>query len=445
MKKPNFIVILTDDQGYGDLSCMGNTDFVTPHIDSMATDGVRFTNWYANNAVCSPTRASLLTGRYPGNCGVRSILGGHRTSTGLPSKVPTIATALKKLDYSTGIVGKWHLGVTEESRPHNHGFDYSFTFLSGCIDYFSHIFYWGQNLGVNPVHDLWENGESVHYDGEYATDLITRKSVEYIRKASQEDKPFFLYVAYNAPHYPMHAPQKYVDRFKHLPWDRRIMAAMLSAVDDGVGELRAELERQGMLENTFIFFQSDNGPSRESRNWMDGTEDHYYGGATGALKGHKFSLFEGGIRVPAILSWPEKVAGNRVLDGVGSSMDVFPSILSAAGGAVGEYELDGKNILPMVIDGDDSPHDMIFWELGSQTAVRKGKWKLVLNGQLVEHEEALEPVFLANLEEDLGEKHNLKDAYPEVAKELTDAALAWRAGIEKRWVDEWVPLGGYLT
>lgn len=445
MKKPNFIVILTDDQGYGDLSCMGSTDFSTPHIDLLAADGVRFTEWYANNAVCSPTRASLMTGLYPGNCGVRSIVSGHRYATGLPTKVPTIAEALKKLNYNTGIVGKWHLGVSEESRPHNHGFDYSFTFLSGCIDYFSHIFYWGQNLGVNPRHDLWENGENVHYEGEYATDLITRKSIEYIRETSKESEPFFLYVAYNAPHYPMHAPQKYLDRFKHLPWDRRIMAAMISAVDDGVGEIRSELRRLGILDNTCIFFQSDNGPSRESRNWLDGNEDYYYGGSSGILKGHKFSLFEGGIRVPSILSWPEKVAGNRVVNGMGASMDIFPSILSVAGGDVDEYELDGKNIFPMVIDGADTPHDMIFWELSNQTAVRKGNWKLVLNGQLVENEGATEPVFLSNLEHDIGEKINLIDTYPQIAKELTEAALNWRDGIEKRWTDEWVPLGGCLT
>ena len=445
MKKPNYIVILTDDQGYGDLSCMGNTDFITPHLDSLATDGVRFTDWYANAPVCSPTRASLLTGRYPGNCGVRSIVSGHRYSTGLHQKVPTIAKALKELDYNTGIVGKWHLGVGEASRPYNHGFDYSFSFMAGCIDYYSHIFYWGQNLGVNPRHDLFENSNEVNYDGEYATDLITDKAVNYIRENSRKDDPFFLYVAYNAPHYPMHAPKKYMDRFSHLPWDRQVMAAMISAVDDGVGEIRAELKRQGITDNTCIFFQSDNGPSRESRNWLDGTEDYYYGGSTGNLKGHKFSLFEGGVRVPALMCWPDKIKGNRVLNGAGASMDIFPSFLQAAGGDTDDYELDGKNIFPMVVDGEESPHESIFWEMVNQTAVRKGKWKLVLNGQLVEDEPAVDSVYLSDLENDVGENNNLKDQYPEIVEELKESAEGWRRGIEERWTDEWVPLGSCLT
>ncbi len=445
MGKPNYIVILTDDQGYGDLSCMGSPDVVTPYFDSLAEDGVRFTDWYANAPVCSPTRASLLTGRYPGNCGVRSIVSGHRHATGLNQKVPTIAKALKELDYNTGIVGKWHLGVDETSRPSEHGFDYSFTFLSGCIDYYSHIFYWGQNLGVNPRHDLFENNNDVNYNGEYATDLITRKAVSYIRENARKREPFFLYLGYNAPHYPMHAPQEYIDRFSHLPPDRRIMAAMISAVDDGIGEIRSELERQGITEDTCIFFQSDNGPSRESRNWLDGNEDLYYGGSTGQLKGHKFSLFEGGIRVPSILCWPGKIQGNQVNHEVGSSMDIFPSFLEAAGGDISLYELDGKNIFPMVMNGEDSPHDRIFWEMLNQTAVRHGKWKLVLNGQLVEDEPAVDDIFLSDLENDIGEKQNLKDQYPHIAEELKEAAELWRSNIEKRWKEEWIPLGSCLT
>ena len=164
MPQPNFIVILTDDQGYGDLSCMGSADLATPHLDAMAAQGARFTDWYSNSPVCSPSRASLLTGRYPGNAGVRSILAGHRTATGLPPHVPTLATALKPLGYRTAMAGKWHLGVSEECRPNRHGFDRWFGFLAGCIDYYSHIFYWGMNFpgpGVNPTHDLWEDGTEI--------------------------------------------------------------------------------------------------------------------------------------------------------------------------------------------------------------------------------------------------------------------------------------------
>ncbi len=466
MPQPNFIIFLTDDQGYGDLSCMGNTDFRTPHLDRLATSGARFTNWYSNSPVCSPSRASLLTGRYPGNAGVRAILAGHRTASGLPSKTPTLATALKPLGYQTAMAGKWHLGLAGGSRPHEHGFDEWFGFLAGCVDYYSHIFYWGMARGGaanNPTHDLWHNNREVWENGRYLTEVITEKAVHYIRHAVKNERPFLLYVPYNAPHYPMHAPQKYIDRFPDLPWDRQIMAAMLSAVDDGVGEIRAELERQDILDNTLIFFMSDNGPSRETRNWLDGRVDPYYGGTAGKLKGHKFSLFEGGIRVPGIMSWPGRIPAGQVLHEPGVAMDIFPTILKAAGGDPSAYELDGQDILPWVAGGIPLPQRDICWEMGRQTAIRRGPWKLVLKGQLVEEpgytvqdaqakgtqampgsqgaEAAIfeEEIHLANLDQDMGERHNLKDQYSDLVSELTAAAETWRAQVETRWQKEWLP------
>ena len=442
--RPNILVFITDDQGYGDLSCMGATDFRTPNLDRLAADGVRFTSWYSNSPVCSPARASLLTGRYPGNAGVRSILAGHRTATGLPSITPTIADVLKKEGYQTAMFGKWHLGLAEGSRPEAQGFDTWFGFMAGCVDYFSHIFYWGMNRGGpgnDPTHDLWDEGEeSWEYNGEYFTELMTRKAVEYIREAAQEDAPFFTYVAYNAPHYPMHAPKKYMDRFPDLPWDRQIMAAMLSAVDDGVGAIMDELDRQGVRENTLVVFVSDNGPSRETRNWLDGTQDPYYGGTAGKLKGHKFSLYEGGIRVPGIVTWPEKIEGGQVVDDPAAAMDVLPTVLQAAGGNPADYELDGVDLLPWLAEGDAAPERTFFWEMSQQTAVRRGPWKLVLNGVLVEGTEPEDDVHLANLEEDLGERENLIDVYPDLTAELKAEAEAWRDGIEVRWETEWKPI-----
>ena len=431
MKRPNVIMILTDDQGYGDLSCMGATDFRTPHLDTLAADGVRFTSMYSASPVCSPSRAALLTGRYPGNAGVRAILAGHRRASGLTPAVPTLATALKKLGYATGLSGKWHLGLKPECRPNANGFDEFSGFLAGCVDYYSHIFYWGMADGnTNPTHDLWENDEEVYDNGEYLTERITRKGVAFIRR--HRDEPFFLFVAYNAPHYPMHAPQKYLDRFPDLPPDRRIMAAMLSAVDDGVGELRAELERQGILEDTLLYFQSDNGPSREARNWLDGTEDPYYGGTTGKFSGHKFSLFEGGIRVPAILSWKGRIRPD-VVDAPHIATDIFPTVLDLCGGDPAGYETDGVSLKPLLTGENDATHEYLFWEMEGQTAVRKGKYKLVLNGRLVEGETPRAPVFLADLEADPGETTNLADSLPALADELKAAALTWRAGIEKTW------------
>ena len=223
------------------------------------------------------------------------------------------------------------------------------------------------------------------------------------------------------------------------------MAAMLSAVNDSVGEILNELERQGILDNTFTYFQSDNGPSREIRNWLDGTPDPYYGGSAGRLKGHKFSLYEGGIRSPGIMSWPDRITAGQVVDQPGAAMDVFPTFLSAAGGDPNDYQLDGKNAMLMLTEGRPSLHDAIFWEMNQQTAVRRGKWKLVLNGQLVEGAPAKDDVHLADLETDMGETNNRKDQRPELTAELTQLAQAWRQGIEDRWQNEWLPKANGTT
>lgn len=438
--RPNFIIFLTDDQGYGDLSCMGATDFRTPHLDGLAASGARFTQWYSNSPVCSPSRAALLTGRYPGNAGVRAILAGHRTASGLPGDVPTLATALRAEGYRTSMCGKWHLGVAPGSRPGDHGFDDWFGFLAGCVDYYSHIFYWGMSrAGHDPVHDLWSKGQEVYHNGEYLTDLLAAKAVDAIRRAAREDRPFFLYLPFNAPHYPMHAPQRYLDRFPDLAPDRRIMAAMISAVDDAVGAVLAELERQEIRENTCVFFTSDNGPSRETRNWLDGRRDPYYGGTAGALKGHKFSLYEGGIRTPAIMSWPARIPAGQVIAEPGAAMDIFPTFLAAAGGNPAAYELDGLDVMPMVASRATSPHTDLYWEMNRQTAIRRGNWKLVLNGQLVEGAPPEDDVHLADLAADIGERRNLRDQQPALVQELRTAAEAWRAGIEARWEQQWLP------
>ncbi len=448
MPQPNILIFLTDDQGYGDLSCMGQTDFRTPHLDRLAAHGARFTQWYSNSPVCSPSRAALLSGRYPGNAGVRAILAGHRAATGLPPEVPTFATLLREAGYATALIGKWHLGLAEGSRPGDHGFDEWFGFMAGCVDYYSHIFYWGMNqggLGNNPTHDLWHNDREVWCNGQYLTDVLRDRAVDYVRRAAQDERPFLLYVPFNAPHYPMHAPQEYVDRFPHLPPDRRIMAAMLSAMDDAVGAIVAELERQGVFENTLIFFMSDNGPSRESRNWLDGRADPYYGGSAGSLRGHKFSLFEGGVRSPALMCWPARIPAGQVIDEPGIAMDILPTLLEAAGVDAGDLELDGASILPMVTEGKPSPHARLFWEMEQQTAVRQGPWKLVLNGQLVEGAPPQDAVHLANLDVDPGERNNLQDAYPQLRDELKAAAESWRQGIETRWQMQWLPRANGTT
>ncbi|HJM52743.1 MAG TPA: sulfatase-like hydrolase/transferase [Dehalococcoidia bacterium] len=436
--RPNFLIFLTDDQGYGDLSCMGATDFRTPNLDRMAAEGVRFTDWYSNSPVCSPSRAALLTGRYPGNAGIRGVLRGGRETAGLRQSATTIATMLGSAGYETAMAGKWHLGLTEHARPSHHGFNDSFGFLAGTIDYYSHIFFYSANQppSPNPTHDLWENDEEVWHNGEYFTELITDKAIEYMRKMHASGNPFLLYVPFNAPHYPMHAPEEYVDRFPDLPWDRQMMAAMISSVDDAIGKILNEVDRLGVGDNTMSVFMSDNGPSRESRNWLDGTLDPYYGGTVGRLKGHKGSLYEGGIRLPGIIRWPERVDGGVVTDQPGVAMDIVPTILEAAGVDSSAHEIDGTSLMTLLADKAETPERTIFWEWGEQTAVRRGKWKLVLEGRLVEHESPVAAVHLADLDSDPSESRNLADSEPEVTAELKYLAEEWRATVEKRWLDE---------
>ncbi len=320
---------------------------------------MRFTNWYSASPVYSPSRAALLTGRYPPRTGVISILGGKRGTTGLAADQLTLARLLQPLGYRSGIFGKWHLGMKDEHAPNAHGFDEFFGFRAGCVDYYSHIFYWAQHNGVNPAHDLWQDETEVWHNGRYLTELITERAVDFIGRRAAE--PFFLYLAYNAPHYPMHAPPKYLERFSDLPPDRRIMAAMIAAMDDGVGQVVAALKRAGRYDDTFIFFSSDNGPSTESRNYLDGTEDLYYGGSVGIFRGHKASLFEGGIREPAILHYPALLHGGQVSDTVGMMVDVVPTVLALAGGEAPDgYVLDGQSVLPALVEGAAEPDRQLF-------------------------------------------------------------------------------------
>ena len=443
--KPNLVVIYTDDLGYGDLGCFGSDSISTPHLDALADSGMRFTDWYSNSPVCSPSRASLLTGRYPHKTGVSRVLAGQRakpggskqSTPGLPPNETTIASLLRPHGYRTAIFGKWHLGVADECRPNAHGFDEFFGFLAGCVDYYSHIYYHGGWRGINPVHDLWHNEREVWYNGRYFTELVTEKAVDFIERGS--DQPFFLYLPYSAPHYPMHAPKSYVDRYPDLPPDRRIMAAMISALDDGVGAIIKALKAAGEYDNTMIFFSSDNGPSRETRNWLDGNEDLYYGGTAGIFRGHKGSVYEAGIREPTIMSFPGRIPEGQVCHEVGAMFDVLPTFLEFAGiDPSDDLELDGRSVAKTVTEGAASPHQQLFWEYAaSQLAIRQGKWKLAVNGRddgkagLAPRDPDLpEHVNLADLESDPGERDNLVEQHPELASQLLADLRSWATEAE---------------
>jgi arylsulfatase A-like enzyme len=428
-RRPNFIVIYCDDLGYGDLGCYGAEQLETPHLDQLASQGVRFTDWYSNSPVCSPSRASLLTGRYPIKAGVSTILRGDRNRvSGLQQSEKTMAAILREHGYRTALFGKWHLGTAPDSRPGAHGFEEFYGFLAGCVDYYSHIFYWGKN--VHPVHDLWHNEQEVWNNGRYLTEVITEKTVEYV--ARHRNEPFFAYVAYNAPHFPMHAPDKYMQRYAHLAWDRQVMAAMISAVDDGVGDIVHALKENGLYEDTVIFFSSDNGPSTEARNWLDGTEDPYYGGSAGLFRGHKASLFDGGIREPALLSYPSYIRGGQVCEELGVMMDVMPTFLELAEiDASAAPDIDGASIVSMITEGKASPHERVFWEYAGQLAVREGNWKLVLDGKLDFGRKAPEHVHLADVSKDPGERVNLAERYPEIAERLEQAVREWYESVKE--------------
>jgi arylsulfatase A-like enzyme len=425
---PNFLILLTDDHGYHDLGCQGAGDLKTPNLDALAASGARFVNWYSNAPMCAPARAALLTGRYPIRAGV------PQNGLPLPPSELTIARLLKALGYSTGLVGKWHLGSTPESLPNAHGFDFFFGFLSGCIDYYSHRFYWGEPRVVN-YHDLWRNRTEVFEDGQYFTELVTREALAFIERNWR--RPFFLYVAYNAPHYPMHAPARYVSRFPELEWERRMYAAMVAAVDDSVGAILSLIEKLGLRDNTLIFFSSDNGATAEPRAGLN--QKPARGGSNHPFRGWKFSLFDGGIHVPAILSWPGTVPSGQVVRELASHVDLLPTVLMAAGAPLPpDRTIDGRNILPVVTQGAPSPHEALFWSSGGQLAVRRGRWKLVQDGfeadgtpegqRKLEGEDAL---FLADLEEDPGERRNLRRNRPDLVDELLTLAEKWLRDIKR--------------
>lgn len=422
-RAPNIIVIVVDDLGCTDLGCYGAADLRTPHLDAMAAQGVRWTSWYSNAPVCAPARGSIVTGRYPQHNGLTQngkVLGPEQK---------TLATLLKPAGYATAAIGKWHLGSTPETRPNAHGFDYFYGFLSGCVDFYSHRYYWGEPRMVN-YHDLWRNGTEIWEDGQYLTGRITEETVDFIGK--NRARPFFAYVAYNAPHYPMHAPEKYMARFQNLPLERRTYAAMIAAVDDGVGEIRSTLQRLGLLDNTLIVFVGDNGATTERRAGLNG--EYATAGSNGPFRGFKFSLFDGGMHVPAIVSWPARLPKGRVESAVAMSMDIVPTALAAAGTRPPDgYKLDGASVLEAAGGRGTLPPRFIAWSSGGQEAIRRGDWKLTLKGKVFDRTPAGnqplqgdDEVFLANLVKDPGETTNLRRQHPQIVDELSTALASWR-------------------
>jgi arylsulfatase A-like enzyme len=415
-QRPNVVLIITDDVGYGDFGSYGAPDLKTPHIDGLARDGVRLTDFYANGATCSPTRAGLISGRYQQRFGLEEPLGRHAAADferGLPSSGRSLPQLLKNNGYATALVGKWHLGWKSEFSPGAHGFDYFFGFKSGFVDYYEHT-----AGGDSPLKaDLFENDHAIEVPG-YMTDLITDRSMRFIEQNAR--RPFFIDVAYNAAHWPYQRPDQPStarDNARHLgPFDnptstRADYVAMLERADQGVGRILATLDAFGLRENTIVIFTNDNGGEWLSRN--------------DPLFHHKGSVWEGGIRVPAILRWPGRIPEGGVSGQVGITMDLTTSILAATGTPVpGDARLDGINLLPVLEGRAPVVERTLFWRVvgaQSQRAVRSGDWKLLYDGGRA---------MLFNVRTDLGERQDLMRDRSEIARRLAPLVAAWQLDVD---------------
>ena len=404
--KPNIIVILADDVGYGEFGFQGiNKDIPTPNIDSIAANGVRFTNGYVSGPYCSPTRAGLMTGRYQTRFGHEFNGGGGAGGKGfgLPRKERTIADRLKALGYSTAAIGKWHLGGPPEYLPPKRGFDLFYGTVANT-PYFNPPHFVDSTISPTEV-------RAVDDPDFYTTDAYRQRAVDWI--AQQKDQPYFLYLPFNAQHAPLQATPKYLERFKHISDEkRRTFAAMMSAMDDAVGRVIEQVRSMGQEENTLIVFLSDNGgPTQQTTS------------NNGPLRGFKSTTSEGGVRIPFCMQWKGKIPAGTTYPKPVIQLDILPTVLIAAGGKVDpEWKLDGVDLMPYLTGkNDDKPHETLYWRFGEQWAIRKGDWKLVAS-RIDKNVPRL-----INLSSDIGEAHDLSAKEPEKLKELTEAWKAWNA------------------
>lgn len=398
--RPNIVLILADDLGYGSLSSYGEKEIPTPNIDSLAKNGAKMTDGYVSCPICAPTRAGLLTGRYQQRFGFEHNPGPAREASprfGLPKDETTLAEVLAKNGYRTGMVGKWHLGYKEGTTPTDRGFQSFYGFLSGANSY----------LPGRPRFDNILRGKEPVKETEYLTDALARESVEFIKK--EDERPFFLYLAFNAVHAPVEAPAKYTDPFEALTGTRKTYAGMQTAMDAAVGRVMGALNDKKIEERTVVFFLSDNGgPTQQTTS------------SNKPLRGVKGQVYEGGIRVPFLVQWKGEVKPGTVVQDPCFSLDIFPTILDIAGISKEKAKegLEGRSLVP-TLKGSSSKASprAIFWRMGPQHAVRYGDWKLVVRpGASPE---------LYNLRDDIGESKNLASIKPDKLAELQTLYTEW--------------------
>ena len=433
--RPNVVIIYTDDQGTLDAGCYGSDDLYTPAMDEIAATGVRFTQAYAHT-VCCPSRAALLTGRHPQRSGVNSWTQGNLASElGLNMALAevTLAEALREAGYRTALFGKWHLGAAATHGPTKQGFDEFFGLRGGFIDNYNHHFLHGSGF-----HDLYEGTEKIDGEGKYFPQMMTDRALTFIDK-NRED-PFFLYFALNIPHYPEQALEKFGERYKDLPMPHRSYAAMISTTDHYIGKVLAKLTEHGLRDNTIVIFMSDNGHSAEhneirSDGHKSGLEKgHYYGahgggGNTGRFIGHKGTFYEGGLRVPAIISYPKALPQGEVRRQAISAMDWYPTVIELCGIETDkEIALDGASVVPLIRDAKRGGlHDEMHWGWQRRWAVRKGDWKLVSQGiwEWREGQPLPKGTHLGKLSDATPEKKNYAAEMAPVLLQLKAAHDAW--------------------
>ena len=408
--KPNILLIFADDLGYGELSAQGCPDIPTPKIDSIAKNGMRFTQGYATHPVCAPSRAGLLTGRYQHRFGFEHNPGPEAYAEpdfGIDPNEITLAERLKTYGYKTGLVGKWHLGFRQECQPQACGFDEFFGFLAGANNYHAEA-----RANRNP---MLSNGEIIH-EPEYLTDAFGREAVKFINRHKTE--PFFLYLSFNAVHAPLEATDEDMDRFKNIEdRKRRIYAGMTEAMDRATGNVLDTLRRLGLEENTLVFFISDNG----GPTWQTTSSNK-------PLRGYKGQMYEGGIRVPFLMQWKGKLPEDQVYDYPVSTLDVYATAVAAAGkNVLSKWQLDGINLLPFLNDKNKKrPHETLYWRSGKNFAIRHGDWKLVKNNS--------EPQ-LFNLAADISETNNLAKEKPIKMRQIQGLFDHWSSQMEPaRWI-----------
>ena len=428
-RKPNVVIFFTDDQGTLDANCFGSDDLYTPAIDQLAATGVRFTQAYAHT-VCCPARAMLMTGRYPQRSNVNIWTQSNakdEKGRNMFREEVTLAEVLRDSGYRTALFGKWHLGAHPDHGPREQGFDEFFGLRGGFIDNYNHFFLHRQGF-----HDLYEGTEEVFMRGDYFPDLMTDRAVRFVDE--NKDSPFLLYVAFNIPHYPEQADEKFDDRYQDLEMPRQAYAKMISTTDDRIGQIMKRLDHHGLTEDTIVVFMSDNGHSTEDyqiqgANHTSGLpEGSNYGangggGNTGKWLGQKGTFLEGGIRVPAILSYPAAVPKGIVRDQAITAMDWMPTILELCEIEPPEVELDGRSLLPVIeSESAESPHTVLHWQWGDGWAVREGDWKLI--------GKADRSLSLGNLSDPDPEKKNYLEQKPVLAKRLQTLHKDWQRSVQ---------------